>query len=140
VCNHCADECDGECNYTPKKRHKVPGEHGHIGRQIAPYGNRSASFLVSDMAIMDGRSGNGDDGALSFYGQNVGSSSPWGASSSSSGDREGSSEPEIKGHPPFSYTLDNLCMVLELTSALFSSEKTSPTHTKSIFYFAFISR
>jgi hypothetical protein len=59
VCNHCADDCDGECNYTPKKRHKVPGEHGHIGRQIAPYGNRSASFLVSDMAIMDGRSGNG---------------------------------------------------------------------------------
>ncbi|EGO00162.1 hypothetical protein SERLA73DRAFT_180599 [Serpula lacrymans var. lacrymans S7.3] len=84
VCNHCREGDDAECNYTPKKRHKVPSDHGTIkDRQMAPYGAKTASFLVSDMPSMEEqhvfiRSGIKDD-SHSFYGQNIASSSrPYG--------------------------------------------------------------
>ncbi|KAH7922368.1 hypothetical protein BV22DRAFT_1106660 [Leucogyrophana mollusca] len=82
VCNHCADEDeDVDCNYTPKKRHKVPSDHGTIkDRQMAPYGAKTASFLVSDMQSADDqtvfvRSGRASSEGHSFYGQNIASSS-----------------------------------------------------------------
>ncbi|KAF9227475.1 hypothetical protein BS17DRAFT_775572 [Gyrodon lividus] len=82
VCNHCAEEADVECNYTPKKRHKVPSDHGSVrDRQMAPYGAKTASFLVSDMPSTEesppfSSNGHGDPGdGHSFYGQNVASSS-----------------------------------------------------------------
>jgi len=50
VCNHCEGEEDAECNYTPKKRHKVPTDHVPVKeRPIVPYASKTASFLVSDM-------------------------------------------------------------------------------------------
>ncbi|KAI0066227.1 hypothetical protein BV25DRAFT_1905810 [Artomyces pyxidatus] len=53
VCNHCTEGDDGEpaeCNYTPKKRHKVPTDHAIIpkDRPSQPYAAKTASFLVSD--------------------------------------------------------------------------------------------
>jgi hypothetical protein len=45
-------EDDGtECNYTPKKRHKVPTDHALPvkDRTPVPYATKSASFLVSDL-------------------------------------------------------------------------------------------
>ncbi|KAF9244852.1 hypothetical protein BU15DRAFT_41517 [Melanogaster broomeanus] len=82
VCNHCAEEADADCNYTPKKRHKVPSDHGAVrDKQMAPYGAKTASFLVSDMLSTDestsfARNGHGDPGdGHSFYGQNIASSS-----------------------------------------------------------------
>jgi hypothetical protein len=38
-----------ECNYTPKKRHKVPQESNGVKDQPVPYGSKTAAFLVSDM-------------------------------------------------------------------------------------------
>ncbi|PCH43734.1 hypothetical protein WOLCODRAFT_138555 [Wolfiporia cocos MD-104 SS10] len=50
VCNHCADENEDDCNYTPKKRHKVPSDHTTTkDRPVAPYTAKTASFLVSDV-------------------------------------------------------------------------------------------
>ncbi|KAA1472772.1 hypothetical protein DENSPDRAFT_801551 [Dentipellis sp. KUC8613] len=51
VCNHCQQDKESECNYTPKKRHKVPTDHGPIIKdpQITPYAAKTASFLISDM-------------------------------------------------------------------------------------------
>jgi hypothetical protein len=84
VCNHCTDADDAECNYTPKKRHKVPSDHGPVrDRQVVSYGHRSASFLVSDMSVLDDQTANGDSSeGHSFYGQNVASSSHFAASPS----------------------------------------------------------
>ncbi|KAH7908419.1 hypothetical protein BJ138DRAFT_356025 [Hygrophoropsis aurantiaca] len=83
ICNHCSEDVnDVDCNYTPKKRHKVPSDHGAIkDRQMAPYGAKTASFLVSDMQSMDDQTilthaSAADSGeGHSFYGQNVASSS-----------------------------------------------------------------
>ncbi|KIK97222.1 hypothetical protein PAXRUDRAFT_825162 [Paxillus rubicundulus Ve08.2h10] len=82
ICNHCAEEGDVECNYTPKKRHKVPSDHGAVrDKQMAPYGTKTASFLVSDMPSAEespsfSSNGHGDSAdGHSFYGQNVASSS-----------------------------------------------------------------
>ncbi|KZT11087.1 uncharacterized protein LAESUDRAFT_721509 [Laetiporus sulphureus 93-53] len=50
VCNHCAEEKEDDCNYTPKKRHKVPSDHAAAkDRPVAPYAAKTASFLVSEM-------------------------------------------------------------------------------------------
>ena len=72
-----------ECNYTPKKRHKVPSDHVTIGESLVePYGTKTASFLVSDVLGTDDRdvdnTNDNDDYAdhrHSFYGQNVASPS-----------------------------------------------------------------
>lgn len=49
MCNHCSEDNEAECNYTPKKRHKVPTDHGNPReRPVQPYGAKTASFLVSD--------------------------------------------------------------------------------------------
>jgi hypothetical protein len=82
VCNHCTEDGNAECNYTPKKRHKVPLEQGTASeRPIAPYGNKAASFLVSDMSMVeDLTKSNGDPEGHRFYGQNIASSSRLGAS------------------------------------------------------------
>jgi len=52
VCNHCTEDNGAECNYTPKKRHKVPTDHAIPvkDRTPVPYITKSASFLVSDLA------------------------------------------------------------------------------------------
>ncbi|KIJ67676.1 hypothetical protein HYDPIDRAFT_179869 [Hydnomerulius pinastri MD-312] len=97
VCNHCTEEDNAECNYTPKKRHKVPSDHGAVrDRQMAPYGAKTASFLVSDMPSTDdsftlSRNGPRDSGdGHSFYGQNVASSSRRrGPNGSPSADQDG---------------------------------------------------
>ncbi|OAX44153.1 hypothetical protein K503DRAFT_707106 [Rhizopogon vinicolor AM-OR11-026] len=83
VCNHCAEEESAtECNYTPKKRHKVPSDHGMTrDKQMVPYTTKMASFLVSDVPspeehtvfVHNGHNEPGD--GHSFYGQNVASSS-----------------------------------------------------------------
>ncbi|KAG1777553.1 hypothetical protein EV702DRAFT_1225144 [Suillus placidus] len=78
VCNHCAEEESAtECNYTPKKRHKVPSDHGMTrDRQMAPYGAKTASFLVSDVPSPEEHTAFARDGpnesrdSHSFYGQN----------------------------------------------------------------------
>ena len=77
VCNHCAGDEGVECNYTPKKRHKVPSDHAATvaaaaaattatiapaasasatasssavpKERPAPYTAKTASFLISDM-------------------------------------------------------------------------------------------
>ncbi|KAH9045093.1 hypothetical protein EDB84DRAFT_1634388 [Lactarius hengduanensis] len=51
VCNHCTEDNGAECNYTPKKRHKVPTDHAPPvkDRTPVPYATKSASFLVSDL-------------------------------------------------------------------------------------------
>ncbi|KAH9083775.1 hypothetical protein EDB83DRAFT_2563617 [Lactarius deliciosus] len=51
VCNHCTEDNGAECNYTPKKRHKVPTDHALPvkDRTPVPYATKSASFLVSDL-------------------------------------------------------------------------------------------
>src|SRR5882762_4843933 len=50
VCNHCSLDEGTECNYTPKKRHKVPSDHGTTkDRPTMPYAAKTASFLISDM-------------------------------------------------------------------------------------------
>jgi len=51
VCNHCTEDDGAECNYTPKKRHKVPTDHAPPvkDRTPVPYATKSASFLVSDL-------------------------------------------------------------------------------------------
>lgn len=50
VCNHCAEDEEPECNYTPKKRHKVPSDHvATRDRPVAPYVAKTASFLVSEL-------------------------------------------------------------------------------------------
>ncbi|KAI0268613.1 hypothetical protein BC834DRAFT_645184 [Gloeopeniophorella convolvens] len=51
ICNHCAEDDGAECNYTPKKRHKVPTDHAPPvkDRTPAPYATKSASFLISDV-------------------------------------------------------------------------------------------
>ncbi|KAG1735087.1 uncharacterized protein EDB91DRAFT_1329812 [Suillus paluster] len=89
VCNHCAEEESAtECNYTPKKRHKVPSDHGMArDRQTAPYGAKTASFLVSDVPSPEEHTSR--DGH-SFYGQNV-------ASSSRSRDASDSSASRVRG-------------------------------------------
>lgn len=53
ICNNCSDGDGSECNYTPKKRHKVPVDSG-VGtsnhkEQPISYGSKTAAFLVSDM-------------------------------------------------------------------------------------------
>ncbi|KAF8482703.1 hypothetical protein DFH94DRAFT_729031 [Russula ochroleuca] len=52
VCNHCTEDDGAECNYTPKKRHKVPTDHAQSikDRTPVPYVTKSASFLVTDLA------------------------------------------------------------------------------------------
>ncbi|KAH7888785.1 hypothetical protein F5I97DRAFT_1935244 [Phlebopus sp. FC_14] len=75
VCNHCAEENGVECNYTPKKRHKVPSDHGAIrDKQMAPYGAKTASFLISDVTSADDLAvlshEDSSDGHR-FYGQNI---------------------------------------------------------------------
>ncbi|KAI0030774.1 hypothetical protein K488DRAFT_18392, partial [Vararia minispora EC-137] len=52
VCNNCQHDAEADCNYTPKKRHKVPTDH--LGQPSAerpmypPYAapGKSASFLI----------------------------------------------------------------------------------------------
>ncbi|KAL1942655.1 hypothetical protein VTO73DRAFT_4895 [Trametes versicolor] len=49
VCNHCQEDNETDCNYTPKKRHKVPSDHGPArDRPVAPYASKTASFLVNE--------------------------------------------------------------------------------------------
>lgn len=48
MCNLCSDHSDAECNYTPKRRHKIPAETFRTGALVA-YSNKKASFLVDDM-------------------------------------------------------------------------------------------
>ncbi|TFY73999.1 hypothetical protein EWM64_g10014 [Hericium alpestre] len=45
------EDKETECNYTPKKRHKVPTDHGPIPKdpQVHSYAAKTASFLISDM-------------------------------------------------------------------------------------------
>ncbi|KAI0042917.1 hypothetical protein FA95DRAFT_1499393 [Auriscalpium vulgare] len=52
ICNFCTEDDETECNYTPKKRHKVPTDHGTMSkaRPSMPYAAKTASFLVSDVA------------------------------------------------------------------------------------------
>ena len=58
VCNHCAEENETDCNYTPKKRHKVPSDHITTrDRPVAPYAAKTAAFLVSDMPSGSGPHG-----------------------------------------------------------------------------------
>src|ERR1700722_5422636 len=85
-----------ECNYTPKKRHKVPLEKAPANeRQMALYGNKAASFLVSEMSIIDDPViNNGDLEGYRFYGQNVASASRSAPSGGNSFDRDGSSDIE----------------------------------------------
>ena len=98
VCNHCVEEKSPvECNYTPKKRHKVPSDHGMArDKQIAPYTAKTASFLVSDVpspeehTIFVHNTPNESRDSHSFYGQNV-------ASSSRSRGPSDSPPPHIKG-------------------------------------------
>lgn len=110
VCNHCAEEESAtECNYTPKKRHKVPSDHGVTReRQMAPYGAKTASFLVSDVpspeehTTLASNDPNESRDSHSFYGQNVASSSrSCGASDSSASHVRGGSqegEPSLHSH------------------------------------------
>ncbi|THH16587.1 hypothetical protein EW146_g4079 [Bondarzewia mesenterica] len=52
VCNHCTEDEGAECNYTPKKRHKVPSDHAAAAKErqpTQPYTAKTASFLISDM-------------------------------------------------------------------------------------------
>ena len=75
VCSHCAEGGHSECNYTPKKRHKVPSDHAiFVDKLTSPYGPKTASFLVSETPANDEPSGDSGDGH-SFYGQNVARSS-----------------------------------------------------------------
>ncbi|KAI0256200.1 hypothetical protein BJV78DRAFT_1169946 [Lactifluus subvellereus] len=55
VCNHCTEDDGAECNYTPKKRHKVPTDHALPvkDRTPVPYATKSASFLVSELSEED---------------------------------------------------------------------------------------
>jgi hypothetical protein len=102
VCNHCAEEEELECNYTPKKRHKVPSDNGPIkDSQAGPYGTKTASFLVSDVLNAedqdDSVNGNDDyaDQRHSFYGQNIAATSSRFTRKPVYYDREGSSEPDV---------------------------------------------
>jgi hypothetical protein len=78
VCNHCDDHEDAECNYTPKKRHKIPVEAFRSGA-IGVYGKKAASFLVQDMPPVEdpaivARRMRAESSSARFYGHNVGSS------------------------------------------------------------------
>lgn len=78
VCNHCEDDEDAECNYTPKRRHKIPVEAFRSGA-IGVYGNKAASFLVQDMPPVEdpaiaARRMKAESASARFYGHNVGSS------------------------------------------------------------------
>ena len=54
VCNHCTENNQTDCNYTPKKRHKVPNDHGPVGnRPVAPYASKTAAFLVNEQPDED---------------------------------------------------------------------------------------
>ena len=55
VCNHCTEGDGEECNYTPKKRHKVPTDHALPvkDRTPVPYATKRASFLVSELSEED---------------------------------------------------------------------------------------
>ena len=54
VCNHCTENNQTDCNYTPKKRHKVPNDHGPVGnRPVAPYASKTAAFLVHEQQDED---------------------------------------------------------------------------------------
>ncbi len=89
VCNHCADEEDTECNYTPKKRHKVPSDHAATrDRPVAPYAAKTASFLVTDMPAGQGDTPSGDNGSTS------------GPSGSHVYEREIRTEPQIRQYMP----------------------------------------
>jgi hypothetical protein len=70
---------------------------------MAPYGNKGASFLISDMStvIPDLTKSTADNDGHSFYGQNVASSSRFARSPSpTSFGRDGSSEIEMPRLPP----------------------------------------
>jgi hypothetical protein len=97
-----------ECNYTPKKRHKVPSDHGAIKDDSlsGPYGTKAASFLVSeapgsDDQDIDNTHDNGDYAyhRHSFYGQNIASTSSQMPDSPTLYYREESFGPEIPRHP-----------------------------------------
>lgn len=53
MCNNCQEDNEDDCNYTPKKRHKVPTENqGTTLRgdgSVTPYASKTASFLVSEV-------------------------------------------------------------------------------------------
>ncbi|EIW82996.1 hypothetical protein CONPUDRAFT_51660 [Coniophora puteana RWD-64-598 SS2] len=72
VCNHCTEDDDPECNYTPKRRHKAPTDQAFIKDAAAtmPNGANAASFLVSDLNTGEELLTSDVDGH-SFYGQNV---------------------------------------------------------------------
>ncbi|KAF9646579.1 hypothetical protein BDM02DRAFT_3147260 [Thelephora ganbajun] len=49
VCNHCEMDI-AECNYIPKKRHRVSTDgNGAVTSQSMSYGSKAAAFVVSDM-------------------------------------------------------------------------------------------
>lgn len=53
MCNHCQEDNEDDCNYTPKKRHKVPTENQATTPKgdgsVTPYASKTASFLVSEV-------------------------------------------------------------------------------------------
>lgn len=53
MCNHCIEDNEDDCNYTPKKRHKVPTENQGTTPKgdgsVTPYASKTASFLVSEV-------------------------------------------------------------------------------------------
>lgn len=106
MCNHCQDHEDADCNYTPKKRHKIPVEAFRSGT-IGVYGNKAASFLVQDMppvedpAITAHRM-RSESASASFYGHNAGfsSSSFVGPSGTPSCELHESEEPDFPRYAP----------------------------------------
>lgn len=93
ICNHCGEDGESDCNYTPKKRHKVPTDHVTTrDRPVAPYAAKTASFLVSDMPP----GGSGSETASNA-----------GPSGSHTYESELRTEPQIRQYiPPNSPTLD----------------------------------
>ena len=87
VCNHCREDNETDCNYTPKKRHKVPSDHGpQANRPVMPYATKTASFLVNE---------HGQEEELSPSG-----GSPGGPSSAGVYEGEIRTEPQIRQYVP----------------------------------------